>query len=59
LNSLANWGHGESLEELVRIVRLTRPEVIITWLPGIFIGENHGDHQAAGVLATEAFDSAG
>src|SRR6267378_5836734 len=59
LNSLANWGHGESLEELVRIVRLTRPEVIITWLPSIFIGENHGDHQAAGVLATEAFDSAG
>ena len=24
-----------------------------------FIGENHGDHQAAGVLATEAFDVAG
>lgn len=58
LNSLANWGHGESLEELVRMVRLTRPEVIITWLPSIFIGENHGDHQAAGVLATEAFDLA-
>ena len=59
LNSLASWGHGENLEELVRIVRLTRPEVIITWLPGVFIGENHGDHQAAGVLATEAFDMAG
>jgi LmbE family N-acetylglucosaminyl deacetylase len=59
LNSLANWGHGANLEELVRIVRLTRPEVIISWLPGIFIGENHGDHQAAGVLATEAFDLAG
>jgi LmbE family N-acetylglucosaminyl deacetylase len=58
LNSLANWGHGASLEEMVRIVRLTRPEIIITWLPSIFIGENHGDHQAAGVLATEAFDSA-
>ena len=58
LNSLANWGHGQSLEEMVRIVRLTRPEVVITWLPGIFIGENHGDHQAAGVLATEAFDLA-
>src|SRR5215471_12540299 len=58
LNSLANWGHGQSLEELVRIVRLTRPEIIITWLPSIFIGENHGDHQAAGVLATEAFDLA-
>lgn len=58
LNSLANWGHGGNLEALVRIVRLTRPEVIITWLPGVFIGENHGDHQAAGVLATEAFDLA-
>jgi LmbE family N-acetylglucosaminyl deacetylase len=58
LNSLANWGHGTNLEALVRIVRLTRPEVIISWLPGIFIGENHGDHQAAGVLATEAFDLA-
>jgi len=45
-------------EALVRIVRLTRPEVIISWLPGIFIGENHGDHQASGVLATEAFDLA-
>lgn len=58
LNSLANWGHGANLESLVRIVRLTRPEVILTWLPGVFIGENHGDHQAAGVLATEAFDAA-
>jgi len=59
LNSLANWGHGANLEELVRLVRLTRPEVILSWLPSIFIGENHGDHQASGVLSTEAFDLAG
>ena len=59
LNSLANWGHGANLEALVRIVRLTRPEVMISWLPGVFVGENHGDHQASGVLATEAFDLAG
>jgi LmbE family N-acetylglucosaminyl deacetylase len=59
LQSLANWHNGEALEEVVRMVRLTRPEVIITWLPGFFIGENHGDHQASGVLATEAFDIAG
>jgi LmbE family N-acetylglucosaminyl deacetylase len=58
LNSLANWGHGANLEKLVELVRLTRPDVIITSLPGVFIGENHGDHQAAGVLATEAFDLA-
>src|SRR5260221_983109 len=59
LNSLANWGHGANLEKLVELVRLTRPDVIITSLTGVFIGENHGDHQAAGVLATEAFDLAG
>jgi LmbE family N-acetylglucosaminyl deacetylase len=59
LQSLANWHHGANLEEVVRMVRITRPSVIITWLPGFFIGENHGDHQAAGVLAVEAFDCAG
>jgi LmbE family N-acetylglucosaminyl deacetylase len=59
LESLANWGNGQLQEEMVRMVRLTRPEVIITWLPGFFVGENHGDHQASGVLATEAFDMAG
>jgi len=59
LQSLSNWRHGAVLEEVVRIVRLTRPSVILTWLPAIFIGENHGDHQASGVVAVEAFDSAG
>ncbi len=58
LNSLANWGHGANLERLVGLIRLTRPEVIFTHLPGIFIGENHGDHQATGVLVVEAFDLA-
>ncbi len=57
--SLDDWGHGRILDELVRLVRLTRPEVMVTWLPAYDAGENHGDHQAAGVLATEAFDSAG
>jgi LmbE family N-acetylglucosaminyl deacetylase len=59
LQSLANWDHGLALEQLVRLVRLTRPEVILTFQPGTFIGEDHGDHQASGVLATEAFDLAG
>lgn len=59
LQSLANWDHGVTLEQLIRLVRLTRPEVILTFLPGTFIGEDHGDHQASGVLATEAFDLAG
>src|SRR5262249_16356939 len=40
LQSLANWDHGVALENLVRLVRLTRPEVILTFLPGTFIGED-------------------
>jgi LmbE family N-acetylglucosaminyl deacetylase len=59
LDSFSNWGHGANLERLVGLIRLTRPEVIFTHLPGVFIGENHGDHQATGVLVTEAFDLAG
>jgi len=58
LHSLEAWGHGQSLEEVVRLVRLTRPEVIFTWLPDYVVGENHDDHQGAAVLATEAFDLA-
>ena len=59
LHSLETLGHGEALDEMVRLVRLTRPEVIITWMPAYVAGENHGDHQASGVVATEAFDMAG
>jgi LmbE family N-acetylglucosaminyl deacetylase len=59
LTSLEHCGHGGCLDQLVRIVRITRPSVILTWLPDFTTGENHADHQAAGVLATEAFDLAG
>jgi LmbE family N-acetylglucosaminyl deacetylase len=58
LLSLSNWGHGVALERLVALIRLTRPEVIFTHFPGVFVGENHGDHQATGVLVNEAFDLA-
>lgn len=59
LRSLETWRHGNTLEQVVRLVRLTRPEVIITWLPCYVAGENHDDHQAAGVIATEAFGMSG
>lgn len=59
LRSLETWNHGDSLGQTVRLVRLTRPDVILTWLPAYVAGENHDDHQAAGVIATEAFDLAG
>jgi LmbE family N-acetylglucosaminyl deacetylase len=59
LDSLETLGHGEAIEDIVRIIRLTRPEVVLTWLPVYVDGENHADHQAAAVVATEAFDLAG
>ncbi len=59
MNSLERWGHGAVLEEVVRLVRLTRPQVMLTWLPAFVAGENHADHQAAAVITTEAFDMAG
>lgn len=59
LVSLAAWPAASVLDQTVRLFRLTRPEVVLTWLPGSVAGENHGDHQAAGVIATQAFDLAG
>ncbi len=41
LASLETWNHGSALEEAVRIIRLTRPDVILTWLPDFVVGENH------------------
>src|SRR5271157_2967677 len=59
LRSLESWNHGNVLGEMVRFIRLTRPEIVISMLPDIVVGENHEDHQASGVIATEAFDLAG
>lgn len=59
LISLETWNHGAVIWRAVRYVRLTEPDVILTWLPDYADGENHGDHQAASVIANEAFDLAG
>jgi LmbE family N-acetylglucosaminyl deacetylase len=59
LVSLGSWGHGALLEKTVRVFRTTQPEIVLSWLPAQVIGENHGDHQAAGIISAEAFDLAG
>jgi LmbE family N-acetylglucosaminyl deacetylase len=59
LFSLGHWDHGHVLDALVRLTRITRPDVVLTWLPDPVAGENHADHQASGVVAIEAFDAAG
>ena len=51
------WGAESSLERIVRIVRETRPEVIVTMDPAPSPG-NHGHHQYATRLAVEAYEAA-
>ena len=49
------WGHEDTLGRVVRLVRLLRPDVIVSMWPG---PGTHGHHQAAARLATEAFTAA-
>jgi len=55
--TLEKWDKEETLGRLVRLVRALRPEVMVTMNPAPTPGQ-HGHHQAAGVLATEAFTAA-
>jgi len=55
--TLQKWGREETLGRLVRLVRALRPEVMLTMNPAPTPGQ-HGHHQAAGLLATEAFAAA-
>ena len=55
--TLARWGHEQTLRRLVRLVRLMRPDVIVTMDPAP-TGGQHGNHQVAGRLATEAYEAA-
>lgn len=55
--TLEKWDKESTLEKLVRFIRTLRPEIIVTMNPAPTPGQ-HGHHQAAGVLATEAFAAA-
>lgn len=55
--TLTKWGREDVLEKLVRAYRLFRPEVILAMNPAPNPGQ-HGHHQAAGLLAIEAFNAA-
>jgi len=50
-------GHRAALDEIVRLIRVTRPEVILTWMPKLCGRGEPRRPSAAGVLATEAFES--
>ncbi|MFC6885216.1 sugar-binding protein [Actinomadura yumaensis] len=51
------WDHASTLEKVVRLVRETRPKVIVTMEPAPLPGQ-HGNHQEAARLATEAYFAA-
>jgi LmbE family N-acetylglucosaminyl deacetylase len=51
------WGERDPLERIVRLVRTTRPEVLLTMNPAPTPG-NHGNHQEAARLAVEAYHAA-
>ncbi len=56
--ALSNWPREALFGDAVRVIRRFRPQVVVT----IFTGtarDGHGQHQAAGVTAREAFRLAG
>ncbi len=52
------WDYDQTLEKVVRVVRATKPEVIVTMNPAPTPG-NHGHHQLAARLAVNAYEVAG
>jgi len=56
--ALEKWDHDRVLSDAVRVVRMTRPLVVMS----VFMGaatDGHGNHQVAGELAQEVFNAAG
>lgn len=52
------WNHDDTLGKIVRVIRQTRPEVLVTMNPAPSPGQ-HGNHQEAGRLAIDAYRLAG
>ena len=55
--TLAKWDREEILGDIVRVIRVFRPDVIISRFAGTS-SDGHGHHQAAGILTREAFFAA-
>ena len=52
------WGHDRVLCDTVRVVRLTRPLVVMSVFAGN-VSDGHGQHQVSGQAAQEVYKSAG
>lgn len=56
--ALQKWGHESTLAQVVRVIRMVRPLVVTS----VFVGgptDGHGQHQASGEMAQEAYMDAG
>lgn len=56
--TLEKWDYQMLLEDMVRLIRLYRPDVIISRFQGNR-QDGHGHHQVSGVVTLEAFRAAG
>ncbi|MCY4567376.1 MAG: PIG-L family deacetylase [Candidatus Poribacteria bacterium] len=56
--TLEKWDYQMLLEDMVRLIRLYRPDVVISRFQGNR-QDGHGHHQASGVVTLEAFRAAG
>jgi len=55
--TMERWGRDEIIADYVRLIRTTRPDVIVGMSPSGTAGGLH--HQASGILSREAFKAAG
>lgn len=56
--AFTQWPHDALLADVITVVRAFRPHVIISVFTGT-TRDGHGQHQAAGILAREAYDLSG
>jgi LmbE family N-acetylglucosaminyl deacetylase len=56
--TLSIWDREKVLSDVVRIIRTTRPDVVVNRFPTTGEG-GHGHHTASAILSVEAFEAAG
>ncbi len=56
--ALDKWGRETVLRDVVRIIRMSRPTIILSRFQGNE-RDGHGNHQTAGLMAVEGFRAAG
>ncbi|HSA54866.1 MAG TPA: PIG-L family deacetylase [Gemmatimonadaceae bacterium] len=56
--AFTHWPHDSLLRDVITVVRAFRPHVIISVFTGT-ARDGHGQHQASGIVAREAYDLAG